>query len=418
MTRKLQVISVLVCCCIITLSLPQNSVEYNSRELHSEFTVSDRNYWPTEGWRNSTPEEQGMSSEDINRMMNFIEAEDINIDSVLITRHGYIVHEEYPSSWYDEDRKHELHSATKSFTSALVGIAIDNGYIDNVSQPMLPFFSDYNITNIDERRERISIEDLLTMRAGMFWDEISAPYLSPENDVYYILTGDGVDHCLNLDMVAEPGELWHYSGGASHLLAAIVQVATGTDFLEFATEHLFDPLGIDDYYWTYDGSHNWYTGAWGLKLNSRSLAKFGYLFLNNGTWDGQQIISEEWVNVSTSSYTLFEGHTGYGYQWWTLPNFGVYYAAGRNGQFILVVPDLDIVVVFTSSIYTESHNIPISLLTDFILNNDNVPIPDSIRSIVINIIIVALLAVPVVIMGYQRMNARKPNLNHNSTSSI
>jgi CubicO group peptidase (beta-lactamase class C family) len=126
---------------------------------------------------------------------------------------------------------------------------------------MLPFFSDYEITNVDERRERITIEDLLTMRAGMFWDEVSAPYMSPENDVYYILTGDGVDHCLNLDMVAEPGELWHYSGGASHLLAAIVQVATGTDFLDFADEHLFSPLGIDDYYWTHDGSRNWQTGA-------------------------------------------------------------------------------------------------------------------------------------------------------------
>jgi CubicO group peptidase (beta-lactamase class C family) len=393
-------------------------VNFNSKGLNNGFTVSDRDYWPTQGWRNSTPEEQGMSSEDLNSMMNLIEEQDIPIDSVIVTKHGYIVHEEYPSTWYDEDRRHELHSATKSFTSALIGIAIDNGYIDNVSQTMLPFFSDYEITNVDERRERITIEDLLTMRAGMFWDEVSAPYMSPENDVYYILTGDGVDHCLNLDMVAEPGELWHYSGGASHLLAAIVQVATGTDFLDFADEHLFSPLGIDDYYWTHDGSRNWQTGAWGLELSSRNLAKFGYLFLNNGTWDGQQIISEEWVNVSTSSHTLFGDYQGYGYQWWTLPNFGVYNAAGRNGQFIFVVPDEDMVVVFTSSIYTQSHEIPISLLVEFILPGDNAIVADSIQNIAINVIIVSLLAVPIVIMGYQRMIARKPNLINGHASDL
>ncbi|MHA2163571.1 MAG: hypothetical protein ACXABF_14210, partial [Candidatus Thorarchaeota archaeon] len=98
MTRKLQLISVLVCCCIITFSLPQNSVNYDSKGLHNGFTVGDRDEWPTEEWRNSTPEEQGMSSEDLNSMMNLIEEQDIPIDSVIVTKHGYIVHEEYPST--------------------------------------------------------------------------------------------------------------------------------------------------------------------------------------------------------------------------------------------------------------------------------------------------------------------------------
>jgi CubicO group peptidase (beta-lactamase class C family) len=289
----------------------------------------------------------------------------------------------------------------------MVGIAIDQGYIENVSQTILPFFPDYNITNVDERRERITIEHLLTMRAGMFWDEVSAPYMSPENDVYYILTGDGVDHVLNLDMVAEPGELWHYSGGASHLLAAIVQVATETNFLEYGRAHLFDPLGIDNILWTRDGSGNWYTGAWGISLSTRNLAKFGYLFLNNGTWDGQQIVSEEWVNVATSSFTTFGGHTGYGYQWWTLPNYGVYYAAGRNGQFIFVVPHLDIVAVFTSGIYSMDHNLPLSMFTEFILQIDSFTDSTQIRSNIINSIVVALLAVPALLMVHQWRTHKK-----------
>jgi CubicO group peptidase (beta-lactamase class C family) len=273
---------------IFTIFLPLVSQSSNwnlSIEMRDAYTRSERDYWPTDGWRNSTLEEQGMNHEYLDRMMEHIGDQDVKIHSIMIIKNGYSVYEEYLSFRYDEDTKHELHSATKSFTSALMGIAIDQGYIEGVSERILQFFPDYDITNVDERRERITIEHLLTMRAGMFWDEVSAPYMSPENDVYYILTGDGVEHCLNLDMVAEPGELWHYSGGATHLLAAIVQVATETDFLDFGRENLFDPLGIEDIYWTRDGSNNWYTGAWGLELSTRSLAKFGYLFLNNGTWD-------------------------------------------------------------------------------------------------------------------------------------
>jgi CubicO group peptidase (beta-lactamase class C family) len=401
MKQKKNFITFLVCFSVLTLILPHNFTKYGDLEVLGKFQTSERDYWPTEGWRNSTPEEQGMSSENIDRMMEFIAEQNISIHSVMVTRHGYVVHEEYLTSRYRENTRHEIHSMTKSFTSTLVGIAIDQGYIENVSQTILPFFPDYNITNVDERRERITIEHLLTMRAGMFWDEVSAPYMSPENDVYYILTGDGVDHCLNLDMVAEPGELWHYSGGASHLLAAIVQVATETSLLEFARNQLLDPLGIDSILWTRDGSGNWYTGAWGISLSTRNLAKFGYLFLNNGSWDGQQIISEEWVNGATSSFTMFGNHEGYGYQWWTLPNYGAYFAAGRNGQFIFVVPHLDIVAVFTSGIYTMDHNLPLTMFTEFILQDDSFTDTTQIRSIIINSIVVALLVVPALLMVHQ-----------------
>ena len=406
--QKNTFITILACLVIFTLILPQNSIISSELETQGIFSASERDYWPTEEWRNSTPEEQGMSSENIERMMEFIDGQNISIHSVMITRHGYVVHEEYLTTRYSENTRHEIHSMTKSFTSTLVGIAIDQGFIEDVSQTILPLFPDYNITNVDERRERITIEHLLTMRAGMFWDEVSAPYMSPENDVYYILTGDGVDHCLNLDMVAEPGELWHYSGGASHLLAAIVQVATETSLLEFARNQLFDPLGIDSILWTRDGSGNWYTGAWGLSLSTRNLAKFGYLFLNNGTWDGQQIVSEEWVNVATSSFTMFDGNCeGYGYQWWTLPNYGAYYAAGRNGQFIIVVPHLDIVAVFTSGIYTMDHNLPLSIFTEFILQDDSFTDSTQIRSNIINSVVVALLVVPALLIVHQWRTHKK-----------
>ena len=398
MGRKLHIISFLIFCSIVILTLPQISVENNSIVSDRTFTTSDRDYWPTEGWRNSTPEDQEMSSEDINAMMDFFEEQNVDIHSVMITKHGYVVYEEYLTSAYNENSKHPLHSETKSFTSTLVGIAIDKGYIDNVSQTVLQFFPEYTITNIDERRERITIEHLLTMRSGMCWNETGSSYLSPENDVSYVLFGDGVDHCLNLDMEAEPGDLWHYNGGASHLLAAIVQTATNTSLLDFATEYLFKPLGIDNVYWSHDGGGFWYTGAWGLELTTRSLAKFGYLFLNNGIWNDTQIISAEWVEKATSTITTIHNYQGYGYQWWTNPQLSIFYAEGRNGQFIIVVPDQDIVAVFTSGIYDGNSEVPLYAFEDYILHNESQNI------ITIGIGVVVIVIALAIIVYYKMRN--------------
>ena len=128
----------------------------------SEFRPSERDYWPTNGWLNSTPEEQGMDSSRLNGLIDYIEDENIPIKSAIVVKNGYVVLEHYFYSFQNENTTHALYSVTKSFTSALVGIALDQGYIDNVSQLVLPFFPEYEIVNPDERRERITIEDLLT----------------------------------------------------------------------------------------------------------------------------------------------------------------------------------------------------------------------------------------------------------------
>ena len=308
-----------------------------------------RDYWPTEGWNHSLPEEQGMDSSNLGEMMDYIEHNDINIHSVVIVRNGYIVHEEYPSPVYNENITHLLYSVTKSFSSALIGIALDKAHIDNVSQTMLSFFPQYTIDNLDDRKERITLEHLLMMRAGMFWDESSAPFSSPDNGIYHINYGDGVEYALGLPMVAEPGEVWHYNTGASHLLSGIIHMTTNMTTLQFAKEYLFDPLGISKIVWSRD-SAGYYKGGFDLQLTTRDMAKFGYLFLNNGSWDGQQIISADWVNISTSPLTELDENTGYGYQWWIMPSIGTYLAAGLYGQYIFVVPEYDLVVAFTSGI--------------------------------------------------------------------
>jgi CubicO group peptidase (beta-lactamase class C family) len=198
------------------------------------------------------------------------------------------------------------------------------------------------------------VEHLLEMRSGLFWDESSVPYTSPGNGVYHINTGDGVEYMLNADMVAEPGTLWHYNTGGSHLLSAIVQVATGMTTLEFAQEYLFGPLNITPVSWSRDLA-GWYKGGYDLRMTTLSMAKFGFLFLNNGTWDGEQILSEDWVQTSTSSISTVNDYTGYGYQWWTTPELGIYSARGLYGQYIFVIPEQDIVVAFSSNIRSGAY---------------------------------------------------------------
>lgn len=376
-------------------AIPQ-STDYNNLSLERiNVPATERDYWPTEGWQYATPEDQGMDSVRLQEMMDYIDENNVAIQGIVVARNGYIVHEAYPGVVFDENSTHLLYSVTKSFTSALVGIAIDQGFIDNVSVPMLSFFPDYEITNIDERRERITIEHLLTMRSGIFWDETSVPFNSPANGIYQINSGDGVEFMLNSDMVAEPGTLWHYNTGASHLLSAIVQVATGMTTLEFAEANLFEPLGFSSVSW-YRDIAGWYKGGYDLKITPQDMAKFGYLFLNNGTWDGTQIISADWVRTSSSMITEVDDYTGYGYQWWTTPELKMYSARGLYGQFIFVIPEHDIVVAFTSAISQNQAYPHENLVASFIMPQDNA---QELTSSILTIGVVVALIVPVAIAG-------------------
>lgn len=338
---------------VVMLILLIGNVNVGATSIKPVYDLSpsnvSRDYWPTERWQNTTPEEQGINSALLQDMVDYIDEESYSIDSVIVIRNGYIVLEEYPNPLYNENRSHFWYSVTKSVTSSLVGIALDKGYIDNVSQKVLSFFPERTITNWDERKERITLEHLLTMRSGLFWDEWSAPFTSPENGIYHLVNSDGVQYVLELNMTSEPGEEFLYNTGASHLLSAIVQQTTGLTARNFAVEHLFSPLGITDVFWPSD-REGVTRGGFDLYIRPRDAAKFGYLFLNNGTWNGTQIISHDWVNASSSTFTSLETDQGYGYQWWTNPALDYYYAAGLYGQYIYVLPEHDLLVVFSSDI--------------------------------------------------------------------
>jgi len=326
----------------------------------------ERDYWPTEGWRTSTPEEQGMSSERLTEMMKFIEENRYLVHSVVVIRNGYLVWEEYIDPIYDVNTTHLLFSVTKSFTSSLVGIAADKGYIDDISHTMVSFFPDREIANIEGGKERVTLEDLLMMRAGMFWDESSTPYDTPENGIYHINREDGLQYSLDLPMVAEPGELWHYSTGASQILSGIVTAVTGQTTLEYAMEYLFGPLGISNVVWARDMGGT-YKGGFDLQLTPRDMAKFGYLYINDGIWDGVQVVSEEWVEVSTSPLTRLNEREGYGYQWWTMPQEDIFHASGLYGQGIYVSRDEDIVFAVTAGVSPSQHGAIHRLMTEFVM---------------------------------------------------
>jgi len=327
--------------------------------------AQDGTPWPTEGWQTSTPEAQGMDSEQLAALVKYIQDEEFPIDSVLVVRNGYLVMDAYFAP-FDADEPHELYSVTKSVSSMLIGIALDKGYIESVDQPVLDFFPDTTFDNVDDLKESMTLEHVLTMTTGLDWDE-TAPYGSAENSLTEVIRSlDWAKTVLDMPMIEEPGTQFVYCTGCSHVLSAIISETTDMSAEEFADEYLFGPLGIENLFWPSDPKGVSY-GGFGLRLTAHDLAKLGYLYLNKGEWDGEQIVSAEWVETSTQNQleTLPENSAGYGYQWWILPN-DAYMAAGLFGQHIFVIPHLNMVVVFTSDI-RDNEVSPVDLVLNYII---------------------------------------------------
>jgi CubicO group peptidase (beta-lactamase class C family) len=288
----------------------------------------------------------------------------VNIHSVLIVKDGVLVLDEYfpgasfnrPYTRFDKDSLHSLHSVTKSYTSALVGIAMDQGHIGSVDDKISTYLPEYADVFEGSERDSIRIKHLLAMTAGLYWDEWTYPYDDIRNThVALALSSDPVRYALELPIVAPPGTTFQYNSGMSITLGRIVHNATGLTTNSFAEQYLFGPLGITDYYW-YSYPDGTFQAGGGLWLRPRDMAKFGLLYLNGGRWGDEQVVSEGWVNESVQQHAPL---MDYGYQWW-LSYHGHggqliegYSARGRGGQYIYVLPELDLVVVFTG--WNDNH---------------------------------------------------------------
>jgi CubicO group peptidase (beta-lactamase class C family) len=308
------------------------------------------------------------------------------IHSLLIFRHGRLVFEEYFRGWvyqnpqnlmsdwvlFDRDRIHQMASVTKSVTSTLAGIAIEEGLIESEDVPIHTFFPEY-ADDFDEQKRRITIRHLLDMEGGWAWTE-SVAWNSTNLMYNFVTNPDPLRYLIRLDMAGEPGTVWAYNGAAVTLLGKIIEKASGRSLDDYSGQALFGPLGLTagQYPWPYINA-NLIAAHGDLKLRPRDMGKLGQLFLDGGVWQGQRLISQEWVERAGASAMA----TGYGYLWWGDrywsggPTYDSFSAQGWGGQRIIVFPGLDMVVVFTGGNYeswdpadqiVENHILPAVLV--------------------------------------------------------
>ncbi len=311
------------------------------------------------------------------------------VHSVLIFKDGKLVLEEYFEGhryeWdasnhhgelvtWNRSMPHVLQSVTKSITSACIGIAIDNGFIESVHQSIFDYLPEHHHLNTDGK-DQITIEHLLTMTPGLEWMEWNAPYSSRDNPIIEIWFQDEEQNkhpftfVLEGSLIDEPGTSFRYFGGNQIVLGGIIENATGMDIDEFSEEYLFEPLGIDSFDWWLRYPSGVIEAAGGLKMTPRDMVKIGATYLNSGIWDGEPIVSEEWVEETAAPYGNNRGidvpgtdkrDVGYSYSWWTKTftksgeEIDIFYASGWGGQNIFVLPDLNTVVAFTGGTYTRT----------------------------------------------------------------
>ncbi len=320
-------------------------------------------YYPSTSWRSAQPEALGMDSELLARMFQQIEAQQLNLHSLLVVRSGYLVTEAYFDP-YTQNQPQYLASVTKSVISTLVGVAVQKGYIQNTDQTLVSFFKDRPIANLDERKKAITLKDLLTLTAGLACDD--SPFTdSPRMEQ----SGSWVQFMLDAQMDAQPGTKWNYCGGMVHLLSAILQKATGMSARDFANRYLFEPMDIPtipEIRWQMDPQGR-SIGPYGLYLTPRDMAKLGYLYLNDGKWNDTQILSADWVKAASTSYITRDNGLGYGYLWTVDAEKGYFAALGWGGQHIYVVPAKKLVIVFTATLPATKMNedfFPLKALVD------------------------------------------------------
>ena len=315
------------------------------------------NYTPVEreDWKISTPEEQGIDPILVAELYNDASHME-KLYGLLVIKNGYLIAENYFNS-ASIDQLSSRASVTKSVTSALLGIALEQGYIGSIDQKMIDFFPEIADKITDERKKSITVKEMLQMRAGYPWEETDSSYWNA------LWTGKYIDKIVQLPLTINPGTGFQYSNMTSNWLGIIIARTTHADLKSFGEKYLFSPLDIKIGNWKKDWDGN-YIGCADLEITARDMAKFGHLYLNKGKFEGKQIIPERWVNESLQKYSeeinsggiessrvaRYFYDIGYGYQWWSAKvgknSFNL--AWGHGGQFIILLHDLNMIIVVTS----------------------------------------------------------------------
>ncbi|HEY2376291.1 MAG TPA: serine hydrolase [Gemmatimonadaceae bacterium] len=367
--------------------------------------------WPTKQWPTGTPQSVGLNVAVLDSINSEIGAGRYGyIDRMIVIRHGRLVYDRryqqdydrayrdsvhvrgalnphdytgpynyYDPWWHPYYRRGDLHtlqSVTKTITSMVIGAAVARGDFPSIDTPVLNFFDTTTVANIDVRKRRMTVRHLLTMTSGLDWNE-SLPYTDPKNTATALEeSADWTKFTIDRPMSADPGSVFNYNSGASALLAYVFVRATGHDIEEYAAQHLFAPLGIERWYWKRSPTGLPDTEG-GLYLEARDLAKLWYLVLKNGSWDGREVLSREWVRASVSPAVATgpaPSAARYGLSWWLYP-FGrdstqLYWAgSGFGGQLPIALRDDDIVVVFNGwNILPGQRRLPLRAVLGRIVN--------------------------------------------------
>lgn len=380
--------------CVVLLMLACSCQTYDTTALYKYQNPDSMG----DGLEVASLEEVQISRRPIEAAVNRIQSGQYSeVHSMLIYKNGKLVLEEYFTghdyqwdapghyatlrSW-DTDKPHYVHSVSKSVTSMLTGIAIDHGFIDHVQQSIFDYLPDYQYLKT-ENKEQITIEHLLTGTSGLQWAEWNAPLSSVANDqvgIYYHEKGP-VDFVLSRPLKRMPGTNFVYSGGNFEVLGVMLENASGMSFKKFSRKYLFDPLGLDSAQWAQVYLSGEVHAAGSLRITPREMVKIGACMLNQGSWKGKRILSEDWVKKSALPYPGNKGinipgepsgKQGYSYSWWTKTYYQggrriqMYAAGGWGGQHIMVIPEVSMVVVFTGANY-NSRRPPYMILKKYIL---------------------------------------------------
>ena len=323
------------------------------------------NYTPLirDDWKTSTPEEQGLDPVLVAELYNDA-AHMETLYGLLVIKNDYLIAEGYFNGASIEQLSSRA-SVTKSFTSALLGIALNQGYIESIDQKMIDFFPEVADQIIDERKNLITIRDMLKMRAGYPWEETDTTYWNA------MWSGKYINKIVDIPLTRNPGSEFQYSNLTSNWLGIIISRTCSTDLKSFGEKNLFSPLGIKVGDWKKDWD-GYYIGCADLEVTARDMAKFGFLYLNKGKYNGKQLVPAVWVNESLQRYSedfssagIESGRVGryfydigYGYQWWSAKvgyhSFNL--AWGHGGQFIILLHDLDMIIVVTSDSFYGKEN--------------------------------------------------------------
>jgi CubicO group peptidase (beta-lactamase class C family) len=324
-----------------------------------------------DGWQIESQTSAGVDPSRLCRMIEIpLKKFKANVHSVIVLRRGSLLFEYYgvgPDQPWDTSLpavvpgvgvKHDVHSVSKSVVSLLIGIALDRKLLASVDEPIWKFFPEFAAFRT-AAKDRILLRHLLTMTSGIAWNEWWLSYADPENsELQMDAAPDPYRYVLEQPLTIEPGTKWNYSGGSTVLLGAILQKVTQKPLAEFAREALFEPLGITDFEWMRMSSGE-IAADGGLRLRPRDMAKLGQLVLSQGEWKGKRIVSASWLRESLQK-TIDAMDLHYGYQWWigsswvnsrTVEWFA---ALGHGGQRIIIVPSLDLVVIFTAGLYDSN----------------------------------------------------------------